>query len=80
MDIICGKTPAYIPTSANELLSSMNMLNNSMRESIPPKLRMRFKHESCYMIYRVRLKVWVDPDTYDVPILKESCYYYYFIE
>ena len=61
MDIICGKTSAYIPTSANELISAMEMLNNSMGESIPPKLRMSFKQD-----LPIR-----SPNEYDVPILKE---------
>ena len=56
MDIICGKTHAYIPTSANELISSIEILNNSMRDSIPPKLRMGFK------IHRVETKIKINSE------------------
>ena len=42
MDIICDKTPAYIPTSANELISAIEITKNSMGESLPPKLRIGF--------------------------------------
>ena len=39
MDVICGNTPAYIPTSVSELISTIEIANNSIRGSIPPKLR-----------------------------------------
>ena len=46
MDIICGKTPAYIPTSANEIISAIEIVKKSMRKSLPPKLRIGFlKHD-----------------------------------
>ena len=37
--IACGENPAYIPTSVNELLSSLDMVNNSAKGFLSQKLR-----------------------------------------
>ena len=47
MDIICGKTPAYIPTSASEIISAIEIVKNSIRQSLPPKLRIGFFKYDC---------------------------------
>ena len=39
MRIACGETPAYIPTSVNELLSTIDMVNTSAGGSSSQKLR-----------------------------------------
>ena len=37
--IACGNSPAYIPTSKRELNSAFKIINDSLQETLPRKLR-----------------------------------------